>query len=183
MANSGFETDAGGAEALFVRNFDGFDYIVGPSGSCTAPPSEWPAGTTGPSYAAMTCLARATSSANEVREFCTDTTCRPLAWSNEIILLQSAASAKAPWTSTTFFTASVLPRRGTVRQCHGCVNLPCVIILHRKSIEDELPFRTGTAAPALVRRSGQRTDSLSEKSYRLCDDTLFVIDELETREC
>jgi L-lactate dehydrogenase complex protein LldE len=38
MANSGFETDAGGAEALFVRNFDGFDYIVGPSGSCTAPP-------------------------------------------------------------------------------------------------------------------------------------------------
>jgi L-lactate dehydrogenase complex protein LldE len=34
MANSGFETDASGAEALFVRNFDGFDYIVGPSGSC-----------------------------------------------------------------------------------------------------------------------------------------------------
>ena len=34
MANSGFEADASGAEALFVRNFDGFDYIVGPSGSC-----------------------------------------------------------------------------------------------------------------------------------------------------
>lgn len=34
MANSGFESDAAGAEALFVRNFDGFDYIVGPSGSC-----------------------------------------------------------------------------------------------------------------------------------------------------
>jgi L-lactate dehydrogenase complex protein LldE len=34
MANSGFETDASGAEALFVRNFDGFDFIVGPSGSC-----------------------------------------------------------------------------------------------------------------------------------------------------
>ena len=34
MANSGFETDASGAEALFVRNFGGFDYIVGPSGSC-----------------------------------------------------------------------------------------------------------------------------------------------------
>jgi L-lactate dehydrogenase complex protein LldE len=26
MANSGFETDASGAEALFVRNFGGFDY-------------------------------------------------------------------------------------------------------------------------------------------------------------
>jgi L-lactate dehydrogenase complex protein LldE len=25
MANSGFETDSAGAEALFVRNFDGFD--------------------------------------------------------------------------------------------------------------------------------------------------------------
>src|ERR1700690_3326183 len=34
MANSGFEADASGAEALFARNFDGFDYIVGPSGSC-----------------------------------------------------------------------------------------------------------------------------------------------------
>ncbi|MCB1535443.1 MAG: (Fe-S)-binding protein, partial [Rhodoblastus sp.] len=34
MANSGFETEAAGAEALFVRNFEGFDYIVGPSGSC-----------------------------------------------------------------------------------------------------------------------------------------------------
>ena len=34
MANSGFDADASGAEALFVRNFSGFDYIVGPSGSC-----------------------------------------------------------------------------------------------------------------------------------------------------
>jgi L-lactate dehydrogenase complex protein LldE len=34
MANSGFETEAAGAEALFVRNFEGFDYVVGPSGSC-----------------------------------------------------------------------------------------------------------------------------------------------------
>ena len=34
MANSGFEKDAAGAEALFVRNFESFDYIVGPSGSC-----------------------------------------------------------------------------------------------------------------------------------------------------
>lgn len=34
MANSGCEADAAGAEALFVRNFEGFDYIVGPSGSC-----------------------------------------------------------------------------------------------------------------------------------------------------
>ena len=34
MANAGFEADAAGAESLFVRNFAGFDYIVGPSGSC-----------------------------------------------------------------------------------------------------------------------------------------------------
>jgi L-lactate dehydrogenase complex protein LldE len=35
MANSGCEKDAAGAEALFVRNFAGYDYIVTPSGSCT----------------------------------------------------------------------------------------------------------------------------------------------------
>jgi L-lactate dehydrogenase complex protein LldE len=34
MANSGFEADAAATEALFVRNFSEFDYIVGPSGSC-----------------------------------------------------------------------------------------------------------------------------------------------------
>lgn len=34
MANSGCEKDAAATEALFVRNFAGFDYIVGPSGSC-----------------------------------------------------------------------------------------------------------------------------------------------------
>lgn len=34
MANSGCEAEAAGAEALFVRNFAGFDYVVGPSGSC-----------------------------------------------------------------------------------------------------------------------------------------------------
>jgi len=34
MANSGCEADAAGAEALFVRNFAGFEYVVGPSGSC-----------------------------------------------------------------------------------------------------------------------------------------------------
>ena len=35
MANSGCEKDAAAAEALFVRNFAGYDYIVAPSGSCT----------------------------------------------------------------------------------------------------------------------------------------------------
>ncbi len=35
MANSGCEGDAAATEALFVRNFAGFDYIVTPSGSCT----------------------------------------------------------------------------------------------------------------------------------------------------
>ncbi|MFO1324625.1 MAG: (Fe-S)-binding protein [Burkholderiales bacterium] len=35
MANSGCEKDAAGTEALFVRNFERFDYVVGPSGSCT----------------------------------------------------------------------------------------------------------------------------------------------------
>jgi L-lactate dehydrogenase complex protein LldE len=34
MANSGCHEDAAGAEALFVRNFAGFDHIVSPSGSC-----------------------------------------------------------------------------------------------------------------------------------------------------
>ncbi len=34
MANAGCNADAAGAEALFVRNFTGFDHIVCPSGSC-----------------------------------------------------------------------------------------------------------------------------------------------------
>jgi L-lactate dehydrogenase complex protein LldE len=34
MANSGCHADAAATEALFVRNFAGFDYVVGPSGSC-----------------------------------------------------------------------------------------------------------------------------------------------------
>jgi L-lactate dehydrogenase complex protein LldE len=34
MANSGCHADAAGAEALFVRNFAGYDHIVGPSASC-----------------------------------------------------------------------------------------------------------------------------------------------------
>jgi L-lactate dehydrogenase complex protein LldE len=35
MANSGCEGDAAATEALFVRNFAQFEYIVTPSGSCT----------------------------------------------------------------------------------------------------------------------------------------------------
>jgi L-lactate dehydrogenase complex protein LldE len=35
MANSGCHDDAVATEALFVKNFTGFDYIVSPSGSCT----------------------------------------------------------------------------------------------------------------------------------------------------
>ena len=34
MANSGCQDDAAAAEALFVKNFAGYDYIVTPSGSC-----------------------------------------------------------------------------------------------------------------------------------------------------
>jgi L-lactate dehydrogenase complex protein LldE len=34
MANSGFNADCADTEALFVRNFSGFDCIVAPSGSC-----------------------------------------------------------------------------------------------------------------------------------------------------
>jgi L-lactate dehydrogenase complex protein LldE len=34
MANSGCHADAAAAESLFVKNFRGFDYVVGPSGSC-----------------------------------------------------------------------------------------------------------------------------------------------------
>jgi L-lactate dehydrogenase complex protein LldE len=35
MANSGCRDDAAAAEALFVKNFAGFEYVVTPSGSCT----------------------------------------------------------------------------------------------------------------------------------------------------
>jgi L-lactate dehydrogenase complex protein LldE len=35
MANSGCHAEAAATEALFVRNFRGYDYIVAPSGSCT----------------------------------------------------------------------------------------------------------------------------------------------------
>lgn len=35
MANSGFESLAGGCNELFTKNFAGYDYIVCPSGSCT----------------------------------------------------------------------------------------------------------------------------------------------------
>ncbi|MET0345378.1 MAG: (Fe-S)-binding protein [Casimicrobiaceae bacterium] len=35
MGNSGCQEDAAATEALFVRNFAAFDYIVTPSGSCT----------------------------------------------------------------------------------------------------------------------------------------------------
>jgi L-lactate dehydrogenase complex protein LldE len=34
MANSGFEHLTGGCNKLFIDNFQGFDYIVSPSGSC-----------------------------------------------------------------------------------------------------------------------------------------------------
>jgi L-lactate dehydrogenase complex protein LldE len=34
MANSGCHAEAAATERLFVKNFSGFDYIVGPSGSC-----------------------------------------------------------------------------------------------------------------------------------------------------
>ena len=35
LANSGDQVDAAPVEALFVENFKGYEYIVGPSGSCT----------------------------------------------------------------------------------------------------------------------------------------------------
>ena len=34
MTNSGCHKESAATEALFVRNFAGFDYVVGPSGSC-----------------------------------------------------------------------------------------------------------------------------------------------------
>ena len=34
MANSGFASSSKGCDTNFVKNFDGFDYIVAPSGSC-----------------------------------------------------------------------------------------------------------------------------------------------------
>src|ERR1700730_4971586 len=58
-------------------------------------------------------------------------------------------------------------------------NLPCLIILHRKRHRGRAPIpNRARRHPRWIRRSGQCTDSLSEKSHRLCDDTPFVIDEL-----
>src|ERR1700743_1282144 len=34
MANSGFEHLTKGCNDLFIKNFEAFDYVVGPSGSC-----------------------------------------------------------------------------------------------------------------------------------------------------
>jgi L-lactate dehydrogenase complex protein LldE len=34
MADTGFNAEAVATEALFVRNFSGFDYVVAPEGSC-----------------------------------------------------------------------------------------------------------------------------------------------------
>ena len=34
MTNTGCHKEAAGTEALFVKNFSGFDYVVAPSGSC-----------------------------------------------------------------------------------------------------------------------------------------------------
>jgi len=34
MSNSGYNAESAATEALFARNFSGFDYIVAPSGSC-----------------------------------------------------------------------------------------------------------------------------------------------------
>jgi L-lactate dehydrogenase complex protein LldE len=34
MANAGYASMTGGCDRNFIRNFSGFDYIVGPSGSC-----------------------------------------------------------------------------------------------------------------------------------------------------
>ena len=34
MADNGFYADGAATEALFVRNFSGFDYVVAPEGSC-----------------------------------------------------------------------------------------------------------------------------------------------------
>ena len=62
-------------------------------------------------------------------------------------------------------------------------NLPCLIILHRKIIEDELPFRTETDGTRAGLEIGQRTDSLGEKSHPPYDGTFFAIDELQSREC
>ncbi len=34
MTNTGCHAEAAATEALFVKNFSGFDYVVAPSGSC-----------------------------------------------------------------------------------------------------------------------------------------------------
>ncbi|MNR32629.1 hypothetical protein D3C85_1502300 [compost metagenome] len=67
----------------------------------TVPPQEWPTSTTSPSWLFSARWVAATSSASEVRGFCTTVTLMPSACSRGTTLAQSEPSAKAPWTITT----------------------------------------------------------------------------------
>src|ERR1700679_3640462 len=83
----------------------------------TAPPYECPTRRTGPSWASMIRFVAATSSANEVNGFCTQTTWNPFPCRIGISLGQLEPSAHAPCTKTMFFArapagACEMPRVG-----------------------------------------------------------------------
>ena len=67
MANSGFASSSKGCDANFVKNFDGFDYIVAPSGSCVLHVKEHLQDETHPEKAA-----RIRKNVYELTEFLTD---------------------------------------------------------------------------------------------------------------
>src|SRR5882762_6226308 len=73
----------------------------------------------------MTRLPAATSSAREVRGFCTATTFRPLAWRIGMTLSQLEPSANAPWISTTVFcsVACAIAIQGSINEMSNNLNM------------------------------------------------------------
>src|SRR6266446_1118063 len=73
----------------------------------------------------MTRLPAATSSASEVRGFCTATTFRPLAWRIGMTLSQLEPSANAPWISTTVFcsVACAIAIQGSINEMSNNLNM------------------------------------------------------------
>ena len=85
-----------------------FTFGCTPAWVMTEPPQEWPTSTTGPVWALITRLAKATSSSSEVNGFCTAIAFRPWACSSGMTLFQDEPSAKAPCTSTTVGRVSAM---------------------------------------------------------------------------
>src|ERR1700759_658407 len=75
----------------------------------TVPPQEWPTRTAGPSNLSSATLVTSTSAFRDVQGFWTRVTTKPCFVSSAYTACQPEASAKAPWTMTTFFTIGAWP--------------------------------------------------------------------------